>query len=380
MIPLISDDAALASYCQRIAQSSLLAVDTEFIRQSTLYPKLGLIQLYDGKHLALVDPLAISQWQPLIDIFTNVNIVKLLHSCNEDIEAFATIGINSITPLFDSQLACQLLGWGNSIGFANLVERILGQQLDKSETRADWLARPLAEKQLTYAANDVLFLFPLFEPLQHELNPEQLTLLLEEGQQLVQRKEQKLAPEFKYLEVKNSWLLTPRELAVLRELVSWRYQYAQQKDLALGLVLKDGQLFELAKRRPSSVESLSNIPDLPTREIRRHGHTVIKLIEQAKALPQEACPQRFYHQEQFIGYKQEVAAITAVIKLAAKEGNIPAEFLSVKRQLNEYLNWCWRVTDQQRQALPTPEYCQGWRREYLLPFLTLPEHISANTN
>lgn len=375
MIPIISDDAALALYCQRIAHSNVLAVDTEFIRQSTLYPKLGLIQLYDGEHLALVDPLAISQWQPLIEIFANENMVKLLHSCNEDIEAFATIGINNITPLFDTQLACQLLGWSNSIGFANLVERLLEQELDKSETRADWLARPLAAKQLTYAANDVLFLYPLFKPLQQELDPEQMALLLEEGQQLMHRKEQKLAPEFKYLEVKNSWLLTPRELAVLRELVSWRYQYAQQKDLALGLVLKDGQLFELAKRRPSTVASLSNIPDLPSREIRRHGNTLIQLIEQAKALPAVDCPQRFYHQEHFIGYKQEVAAITAAVKQAAVERNIPAEFLSVKRQLNEFLNWCWRVSDQQRATLPIPEYCQGWRRQYLLPFLTLPSHV-----
>lgn len=377
MIPLISDDATLASYCQRIAKSTLLAVDTEFIRQSTLYPKLGLIQLFDGEHLALVDPLTITQWQPLIDIFANVNTVKLLHSCNEDIEAFATIGITNITPLFDSQLACQLLGWGNSIGFANLVERISGQLVDKSETRADWLARPLADKQLNYAANDVLFLYPLYQTLKQELNEQQFSLLLQEGEQLMLRKEQKLAPEFKYLEVKNSWLLTPRELAVLRELVSWRYQYAQQKDLALGLVLKDAQLFELAKRRPSTVESLFNIPDLPVREVRRHGQTMIQLIEQAKALPQEDCPQRFYHQEQFIGYKQQVAAITAIIKQAAEQQKIPAEFMSVKRQLHEFVNWCWRVSDQQRQLLPVPEYFQGWRRQYLLPLLTIPEHISA---
>lgn len=375
MIPLISNDAALASYCQRIATSTLLAVDTEFIRQSTLYPKLGLIQLFDGEHLALVDPSTISDWQPLKTVFAKTNMVKLLHSCNEDIEAFATIGIEVISPLFDSQLAAQLLGWGTSVGFANLVERITGQQLDKSETRTDWLARPLAAKQLNYAANDVLFLYPLYKTLQQELSAEQFKLLLEEGNQLMQRKEHKLAPEFKYLEVKNSWLLTPRELAVLRELVGWRYQYAQQKDLALGLVLKDAQLFELAKRRPSSLESLLNIPDIPSREARRHGQTVIQLIDQAKALPQEECPQRFYHQENFMGYKQEVAALSAIVKQVAAEQKLPVEFLSVKRQLNEFVNWCWRVSDQQRIALPIPEYCQGWRKQVLLPQLPIPQHI-----
>ncbi|MGI5308892.1 ribonuclease D [Rheinheimera sp. WS51] len=377
MIPLIFDNAALANYCQRIAASTLLAVDTEFIRQSTLLPKLGLIQLFDGEHLALVDPLTITDWQPLIDVFANENMVKMLHSCHEDIEAFATIGITDITPLFDSQLAAHLLGWGSSVGFASLVERITNKVVDKSETRTDWLARPLADKQLTYAANDVLFLYPLYQTLKQELNSEQSALLLQEGQQLMQRKHQKLPFEFKYLEIKNSWLLTSRELAVLRELVRWRAEYAQQKDLALGLVFKDAQLFELAKRRPSTLESLMNIPDMPHRELRRHGKMVIELIERAKALPADACPQRFHHQEHFIGYKQEVAAVSAAVKKAATEQGISAEFLSVKRQLNEYINWCWRVSDQQRSTLPVPEYLKGWRRQVLLPYLPVPEHIAV---
>ena len=376
MIGVITDNNALAAYCQQAANSTLLAVDTEFIRQSTLFPKLGLIQLYDGSQLALVDPLSITDWLPLQQLFAKPELIKLLHSCSEDIEALATVGITQITPLFDTQLAAELLGWGSSMGYARLVEQLSGEILDKSESRTDWLARPLSQTQLQYAANDVHFLFPLYQQLTEQMTPAQQQLLLAEGQQLMQRREQQLPLEFKYLEIKNSWQLTPRELAVLRELAAWRQQYAMQRDLALGLIIKDIQLIELAKRRPATAESLLNIPGMPPRELRRHAKALIELISTAKELPQTECPQRFYHPSQFAGYKETVTQLTAAVKQASAEHNIPAEFMSVKRQLNEYLNWCWRVTDQERDQLPVPEYLKGWRSEYLKPFLPVPAHIT----
>lgn len=376
MIGVITDNNALAAYCQQVANSTLLAVDTEFIRQSTLFPKLALIQLFDGNQLALVDPLTITDWQPLQQLFDNPAMVKLLHSCSEDIEALATIGITQITPLFDTQLAAELLGWGSSVGYAKLVEQLSGEILDKSESRTDWLARPLSPTQLQYAANDVQYLFPLYQHFIKLLTPFQQQLLLAEGQQLMQRREQQLPLEFKYLEIKNSWQLTPRELAVLRGLVAWRLQYATQRDLALGLIIKDIQLIELAKRRPSTAESLLNIPGMPVRELRRHAKTLIDLIATAKELPPEQCPQRFYHPSQFAGYKETVTQLTAAVKQASVVHDIPSEFMSVKRQLNEYLNWCWRVSEQERALLPRPEYLKGWRAEYLMPFLPVPAHIS----
>lgn len=376
MISVISDNAALATYCQQVANGAVLAVDTEFIRQSTLYPKLGLIQMFDGSQLALVDPLAITDWQPLITLFAAESVVKMLHSCSEDIEALATIGIFDIKPLFDTQLAAELLGWGSSMGYARLVEQVSGEVLDKSESRTDWLARPLSQTQLQYAANDVHFLHPLYQHFVSQMSPWQQQLLLAEGQQLMGRRKQQLPLVFKYLEIKNSWQLSPRELAVLRELAAWRQTYAIEKDLALGLILKDIQLVELAKRRPATAESLLNIPGMPLREIRRHAKLLVELISTAKELPLTSCPQRFYHSQDFSGYKETVELLTKAIKAAAADTSIPAEFISVKRQLNEYLNWCWRVSDDDRQHLPVPEFMLGWRAELLLPFLPRPAHIN----
>ncbi len=376
MSHLITDNLSLAKYCQQAVGQSALAVDSEFIRQSTLYPKLGLIQLFDGKQLALVDPLSITDWQPLIQLFANQSIVKTLHSCTEDLEALATIGIHSIQPLFDTQLAAELLGWGSSIGYAKLVERATGELLDKSESRTDWLARPLAEKQLEYAANDVTYLLPLYQHLMAQFTePALLPLLLAEGQQLQQRRAKPLPARLKYLEVKNGSLLRSRELAVLRELVAWRLDYAASRDLALGLVLKDFQMLELAKRKPGSVESLLNIPGMTGRDLRRHAKTIIELIDVAKRLPQEACPQPFYHTEQFAGEKVVLAELGHGVKEAAAATGIPAAFLSVRRQLHEYFNWCWRVTEQERALLPIPEYLSGWRQQMLLPYIPVPAPV-----
>lgn len=376
MSHLITDNLSLARYCQDAANQSALAVDSEFIRQSTLYPKLGLIQLFDGQQLALVDPLTITDWQPLVQLLADETIVKTLHSCTEDLEALATIGIERIQPLFDTQLAAELLGWGSSIGYAKLVEQATGQVLDKSESRTDWLARPLAEKQLEYAANDVTFLLPLYQHLMAQFtNPALLPLLLAEGQQLQQRRATPLPPRLKYLEVKNGSLLRSRELAVLRELVAWRLSYAASRDLALGLVIKDFQMLELAKRKPGSVESLLNIPGMTGRDLRRHAKAIVELIELAKQLPQDACPQPFYQQEDFPGEKVVLAELSHAVKEAAAQTGVPAAFLSVRRQLHEYFNWCWRVTEPERALLPIPEYLTGWRQQLLLPYLPIPGHV-----
>jgi len=157
--------------------------------------------------------------------------------------------------------------------------------------------------------------------------------------------------------------------------VIWRQEYAQQHDMALGFIFKDHHLLDIAKRRPGSLESMFNIPELPGREVRRHGKTVLALIEQAKALALEECPQPFYHADVFPGFKEELQKITDAIKAAAKASGIPAEFMAVRRQSTEYFNWCWRVSDEDRAQLPVPEFLRGWRREVLVKFLPVPQHV-----
>lgn len=373
---LITDNATLAQYCQKAAAAELLAVDTEFVRTTTLLPRLGLIQLNDGTGAVLVDPLSISDWQPLQQLFSAAQPLKLLHSCTEDLEALASIGIGQISPLLDTQLAAELSGFGASMGYARLVGQLLHIELDKSESRTDWLARPLAATQLEYAANDVIYLLQLAPTLLKGLTAAQHQLLLAEGQSMQEQRLRQYPAELRYLELKNSWQFGARELAVLRSFCAWRVQYASEKDLALSLVIKDAVLYELARRKPQTMEQLSQIEGMQSRELRRHGALWLQMIKDARQLPASALPQTFYHTERFPGYKQVQQQLTDAIKVAAQRSGVPAEFLAVKRQLNEYLNWCWRVTPQERLLLPVPELLQGWRRPLLLAHLPVPPQVA----
>ncbi|WP_337880859.1 ribonuclease D [Rheinheimera sp.] len=373
---LISSQTELDDFCAQASKAACLALDTEFIRQSTLYPKLGLIQLFDGHRLALVDPLADLDWSSLRTLLVNPAVVKVIHSCTEDLEALATKNLIRIEPLFDTQLAAELVGWGSSLGYAKLVHKVTGKELDKSESRTDWLARPLSPLQLRYAAHDVEYLLPVYQQLLTELQQKnQLDLLLAEGRHLIERRHVSWPDAFKHLEVKNSFLLNPRELAVLRELVVWRQQYAEQKDMALGLIFKDFHLLDIAKRRPGSIESMLNIPEIPQREVRRHGKTVLMLIEKAKALPAEQCPHTFYHRDVFGGQKEEQQKLLDAIKQAARQAGIPSELLAVRKQVNELFNWIWRISDDERSVVPVPELLRNWRLPLLKPYLPAVAHI-----
>lgn len=378
MIPLLQDNQSLLVYCQHAASQSVLLLDTEFIRQSTLVPKLGLIQLYDGEQLALIDPLAISDWQPLQQLLANPAVMKVMHACGEDLEAFATIGVEHITPLVDSQMAAMLLGLGTSVGFAALVERFTGEQLDKGESRTNWLARPLRDAQLQYAANDVLYLLPVYQQLSAQLSSEQLVLLQAETEQLQLRRSMQWPDHLRFIDIKNSWQLNSRALVVLQTLATWRIQYARSKDLALTFIFKDAQLVELAKRSPVTMPQLLALRDLPERELRRHANQLLELIASALASDASQWPETFYLTEDFPGYREELTLIRKAVQQASEHSGVPTELLATKRQQTEFLNWCWRVPAKCRTQLAKPELLRGWRREWLLPYLPWPNHINKD--
>lgn len=374
---IVSNDE-LAAYCQAAAAAPVLAIDTEFVRTNSLAPKLGLVQLNAGAGVALVDPLSITDWQPLKQLMANAAMIKLIHSCTEDLEALAAVGITDIQSLFDTQLAVELMGWGSSVGYAKMVEQFTGKVLDKSESRTDWLARPLSETQLEYAANDVEFLLPLYTEIKAKLpKADSEALLLAEGRSLVERRQRQLPEQFRYLELKNSWQFSGRDLALLRDLCAWRQSYAQQKDLALSLVIKDALIYELTRRKPVSIEAMLQIDGMSPREVRRHGTLWLSMIKQARQLSAADVPQTFYETGEFPGFKVLQQQLQDAINAAAKAADIPAELLSVKRLLNEYLNWCWRVTAVEREQLPLPEFLRPWRWQYLRGFLPVPQHVKA---
>lgn len=330
---IIADDHALAELCVDLQLQETIALDTEFIRTRTYYPKLALLQLGTAERAWLVDPLAISDASPLIALLENPDVCKVIHSCSEDLEtlqhAYACVPKN----LIDTQIAAAFAGEGWGMGYQRMVETLLGVELSKGETRSDWLQRPLDEKQLAYAAADVEHLIPCFSQLQQRLHQQQ------RWRWCVTHCEQILADSFNpdansryYLRVKSAWQLDRQQMQLLKLLCQWREQMAQEKDVPRGYVIEDNSLLTMAKSAPQSIGELSEIPKLHPKAIRRYGETLLALVQQARSTPREQWPERLPRPLPLKASKKSKDLRALVNHIALRE-NIAVELLLRKSDL-----------------------------------------------
>jgi len=363
---VITEQQQLDEFVSAIGNATILALDTEFMRRRTLFPEVALIQVYDGQNLALIDPLAALDYSPFWEILKSDDVLKILHSPSEDIEVFNNFAGFVPTPMFDTQFALQLLGEGNCVGFANMVKQILEIEIDKSESRTNWLQRPLTTKQLDYAASDVFYLLPCFNYIYKQISEKGLThIVLEESQLVIEKRSYELPDELLYQDIKNAWQLKPRDLAALQLLAPWRRSKAKNKNLALNFVLKEQNMVEIARRRPTSLSSLRNIPGVEVMEVNRSGKEVLNLIEQAKSVDIEACPEKLLRLIDYPQYKRAAKDIAAKIKQVASTTEIPAEVFASKKQINQLISWKWKHSDETRDLLLKPDLLKSWRWEFL---------------
>jgi ribonuclease D len=363
---VITQQQQLDEFVSAIGNATILALDTEFMRRRTLFPEVALIQVYDGQNLALIDPLAALDYSPFWEILKSDDVLKILHSPSEDIEVFNNFAGFVPTPMFDTQFALQLLGEGNCVGFANMVKQILEIEIDKSESRTNWLQRPLTTKQLDYAASDVFYLLPCFNYIYKQISEKGLThIVLEESKLVIEKRSYELPDELLYQDIKNAWQLKPRDLAALQLLAPWRRSKAKNKNLALNFVIKEQNMVEIARRRPTSLSSLRNIPGVEVMEVNRSGKEVLNLIEQAKSVDIEACPEKLLRLIDYPQYKRAAKDIAAKIKQVASTTEIPAEVFASKKQINQLISWKWKHSDETRDLLLKPELLKSWRWEFL---------------
>lgn len=362
----IRDDATLAKFCHQASQADAIAIDTEFVRTRTLNPILGLIQMYDGHNLVLVDPQEIQQWKPLQDLLTNPDVVKVLHSCSEDLETFWHNLKVMPAPIFDTQFAACILNMGATLGYANLVELMLDIKLDKGESRTDWTARPLSPQQCQYAANDVLYLFKLYPELRQRVEDiDRLHWVFNEMDALSAKKKSSLPPELAYLSVKNNWQLHGRGLYILKKLAAWRLLKAREKDLALNFVVREQNLVEIAKRQPTSKGALYKLNGMLPQEVRKHGDELVAIVNDAKELPPEMFPPAIERLIEYPGFKKTAAAIRQLCQQKADELAIPVEMLGSKKQIHQVLKWVWFDLDELREMNVRPDLISGWRQPLL---------------
>ena len=357
----ITEQQILNDYCEQASQAEVLALDTEFVRTRTLYAELGLLQVNDGKSIALIDPTCELDLEPFWRLLTDESIVKVLHSCHEDLEVFKVYAKRLPSPLFDTQIAGQFLNQGKVIGFGAIVAQELNVTLDKDSARTNWLKRPLTPQQLNYAVNDVKYLLPLYQTLNQKLIQQGLEEYnLAEAKFKVSLKQKNKNVDLLYMDFGNAWQLNSRELEVLNRLSQWRLQVAQKKNLALGFVVQDATLFLLAKRKPADLNSMKNIPEINPHEVRIHGASMLACIKAAKQVAAEQCPEPIPRLTDFPQYKQAFKALKQSITKVAEENNIPLPIMATKRLLNQWISWCWQVPNTE-----LPDFSESWRHELL---------------
>lgn len=354
---LITDNDALGQICTQARRHAQVALDTEFVRTRTYYPQLGLIQLYDGERLSLIDPLAIDAWEPLIALLADTQVTKYLHAGSEDLEVFLNAFGMLPEPFIDTQILAAFLGKPLSYGFAALVADYSGVVLDKTESRTDWLARPLSDKQCDYAAADVFYLLPLADKIVAQTRAAGwLDAALDECGLLCRRKQDTLAPEMAYREFGNAWQLRANHLACLQKLAAWRLNCARERDSSVNFVVREEHLFQVARCLPTSLGELGAL-GLSGPEIRYHGKTLLALVEQSAALEEADYPAPVINLIDYPGYRKAFKEIKNLIAGVSGETGLSAELLASRRQINRLLNWHWKLT----ATGNTPEMLDGWR-------------------
>ncbi|MBK4713845.1 ribonuclease D [Tenebrionibacter intestinalis] len=354
---LIKDCVQLAQACEQARRAPAVALDTEFVRTRTYYPQTGLIQLYDGETVSLIDPLAIDDMSAFRDLLLDISVTKFLHAGSEDMEVFLNAFGVMPGPFIDTQVLAAFLNHPLSTGFATMVETYSGVVLDKSEARTDWLARPLTPKQLNYAAADVWYLLPIARRLMDDIaGTGWLEAAQDECRLMQQRRAELPDPQEAYRDIGNAWQLRTRQLACLKLMAAWRLNKARERDLAVNFVVREEHLWQVARYLPGSLGELDSL-GLSGSEIRYHGKTLLGFVEQAKALPQAQLPEPAVNLIDMPGYRNAFKLIKALVQDVAKDNGLSPELIASRRQINQLLNWHWKLRP---FALP-PELASGWR-------------------
>jgi len=373
---LVTDNQTFQQLCQQWKSASFLAIDTEFIRTSTFYPHVGLIQINDGADNTLVDPLTINDWELFCDLLQDKDIVKIMHSCSEDLQVFMASMQVLPEPVFDTQIAAGLLNEGFGCSYQTLVKNILDIDLPKGETRSDWLQRPLSENQCHYAVLDVACLPAIYQHQKSALEESgRLEWLEEECELLITQYSEELDDDYSdyYLNFKGAWQLKSEELAVLQLLAQWRELRSRKRDKPRNWIVKDKQLLEIARLRPGSLDDLKQIDDLGRHFLHHEGNEVLRVVKQASEISTDLLP--ILLPKPLEGNeKQQLKKGQQFAEQKALELGLPMEMLIRKRWLISLLqnmrNLSQEGLERHSDAVEfLPVELAGWRKPMLIPEL-----------
>jgi len=354
MDPII-DTAELAAFCKRAANSKFITVDTEFIRDKTYWPRLCLVQVATEDEAVIIDAVAPDiDLASLFNLMADQNVLKVFHAARQDVEIFVHLADMIPTPLFDTQVAAMVCGFGDSVGYDKLVASLVKEHIDKSLRFTDWSRRPLKQKQLDYALTDVTHLRVVYEKLADRLEKNQReSWLAEEMEILTAPGTYRQDPNLSWRRIKSR-LRKSLHLAILRELAAWREIEAQERDVPRNRVLRDEAMTDIAAHEPSTVSELYGLRSMAREKCGKAvAETVIGVIAKAKALPKSDHPKVEHNRNGPNGMGPAGDLLKVLLKLRCEQNNVALKLVATADEIDAIA----RDDDADVPAL------HGWRRE-----------------
>ncbi len=353
---IITTSQGVADFCRSLSQNSFITVDTEFLREKTYYPKLCLVQLSGpDKDARAIDPLIKGiDLSPLYDLLADTRILKVFHAARQDLEIFYNLTGKVVSPVFDTQIAAMVCGYGDSVGYNNLVHDITGKGIDKSAQFMDWSHRPLTERQIDYALGDVTHLCDVYVHLAKKLEHQnRVSWVLQEEEILNNPSTYSNDPYEAWKRIK---LRSPsrKTLAVLREVAAWREKAAQERDIPKSWMMRDETLADLASQAPRTVEELQKIRNMPKDHANgRIGEALLDAIRKALSAPKDEWPQVEKRKSMPPQAAATLDILKMLLKIQSSEHGVAAKLIATQDDLEAI------VMDDEADV----PALKGWRRE-----------------
>ena len=360
---LIDSSRKMENLLEQLNDEKIIAVDTEFFRETTYYPQLALVQIATGSIVACIDPLAFDAKPALKKLLLDNNVTKIFHSCSQDLEVLFYYLGQIPRCIYDTQIANALLSEHHQIGYASLVENELGMQLDKSQTRTNWLQRPLTEKQIQYAGDDVFYLYQLHSLLDKKLHTADRKIWFdEESSKLLNEKNNFLVATDKlWRRVKGATKLNKNKLAIVQSIAVWREHLAQQKDKTRRKILSDDIIIQLANDPPENTSALNSYIYRNTSFNDKEKQQLFETIQTALI-----CPENEWPDNRFTVLDNQQKTLLKNLQLCvnsqAEKLGISTAILCSRKELEKLIVLSKQQDNQQDKFLQGKlNILQGWR-------------------
>lgn len=331
---VIDQPSALVDFCDRIKAAPWLAVDTEFEREKTYYPEICLLQVATRDLAAVIDPIAISDLGPILDLIYDPGIIKVFHSARQDLEIFYNMKGSVPAPLFDTQVAAPLLGHPEQAGYATLVKAFEGVELSKSHTRTDWKRRPLKPGQLRYAVDDVIYLARIYEKIIDKLTQmNRLNWLDKDFKAMTDPSIYAPETDQVWIRIRSANRLKGKKLSVLQALAKWREETARLDNCPRNWLMRDDAIIDIANQLPEQKRDLFAIKGLHDRVASQYGSALLQIIADAQHLEPQPLPNYIRRKPMTLDQEMLMDLMMVIIRKRAQENDLNAALLAPHKEL-----------------------------------------------